>query len=160
LIWEWLCPRSGSENSLPPPEGLRVLEAAALRRARLAAGYPSIPDEFGPNDLPQEAGLEANAVSFTKGCYLGQEIMARLQAMGRVRRHLVRVAGPGTPPLSGAGILQAGKRCGEVRAAIDDTQGGWFGLALLQLLGLDSEAPLATAEGSPLINLDAKHTNL
>jgi folate-binding Fe-S cluster repair protein YgfZ len=83
--------------------------------------------------------LETVAVSFTKGCYLGQEVMARLHAMGQVRRRLVRVAGDGPAPSAGASLRHAAddKRAGELRAAVDDGRGGWIGLAMVNLLGLD-----------------------
>ncbi|MBC8010876.1 MAG: hypothetical protein H7067_12360, partial [Burkholderiales bacterium] len=73
--WEWLRPTGGG---VAGPAGLAELRSEELVRARIAAGVPAIPGEFGPEDLPQEAGLEAVAISFTKGCYLGQEVMARL----------------------------------------------------------------------------------
>lgn len=140
-VWEWLAP-AGVAFSAP---GLAELRAEDLARARIAAGVPAIPAEFGPNDLPQEAGLEAVAISFNKGCYLGQEVMARLHAMGQVRRRLLRVAGEGAAPAAGAGLLRAAdpKRVGELRAAVDDGRGGWIGLAMVNLLGLDASQPLS-----------------
>lgn len=136
MTWEWLRP-AGVGADLPT--GLAELRPEELVRARIAAGVPAIPGEFGPEDLPQEAGLETVAVSFSKGCYLGQEVMARLHAMGRVRRRLVRVAGDGPAPSAGASLHHAadGKRAGELRAAVDDGRGGWIGLAMVNLLGLD-----------------------
>jgi hypothetical protein len=135
-VWEWVRPAGKGATDGPEMEQLR---AEDLVRARIAAGVPAIPGEFGAADLPQEAGLEAVAVSFTKGCYLGQEVMARLHAMGRVRRRLLRVAGEGPAPAAGASLLEAveGKRLGELRAAVDDGAGGWLGLAMVNLLGLD-----------------------
>lgn len=139
-IWEWLRPAGGA--AVWPAE-LGELHERDLVRGRIAAGVPAIPGEFGPQDLPQEAGLEEVAVSFNKGCYLGQEVMARLHAMGRVRRRLLRVAGDGAAPAAGAGLVAAGvpeKKIGELRAAVDDGRGGWIGLAMVNLLGLDAAA--------------------
>jgi folate-binding protein YgfZ len=73
---EWVGRRQVAAALLPPPG--RELDAAQMKLLRLDAGIPAIPEEFGPADLPQEAGLEGVAVSFQKGCYLGQEVMARL----------------------------------------------------------------------------------
>ncbi len=141
-IWEWM--RSpGGAGAADASEALSAelgeLREEDLVRGRIAAGVPAIPGEFGAQDLPQEAGLEEVAISFTKGCYLGQEVMARLHAMGRVRRRLLRVAGEGGAPASGAGIFAdgaSGKAVGELRAAVDDGRGGWIGLAMVNLLGL------------------------
>lgn len=134
--WEWLRPAGGGAEW---PASLADLRPEELVRARIVAGVPAIPGEFGPEDLPQEAGLEVVAVSFTKGCYLGQEVMARLHAMGRVRRRLVRVAGEGAAPAAGASLHHGAdeKRAGVLRAAVDDGRGGWIGLAMVNLLGLD-----------------------
>ena len=66
---------------------------AELDSARVAAGVPAVPADCGANEFPQECGLEA-WVSYTKGCYLGQEVMARIQSMGSLRRILRRVTGP------------------------------------------------------------------
>lgn len=59
----------------------------ALRLGRVCAGVPSAAEEAGEGVLPQEAGLEP-LVSYRKGCYLGQEIMARIEARGKLRREL------------------------------------------------------------------------
>lgn len=121
--------------ALPPPAG-RELDAAQMKLLRLDAGLPAIPEEFGPADLPQEAGLEEVAVSFQKGCYLGQEVMARLKAMGQVRRQLWRVAGEGAPPPApGTPLRGVDERpAGELRGAAADGRGGWVGLAMINLL--------------------------
>lgn len=157
--WDWLrplrqSPPGAGATSPEPPAALGELSPIALHRARLAAGVPAIPAEFGPQDLPQEAALEELAVSFTKGCYLGQEVMARLHAMGQVRRRLLRVAGPGSAPAAGLELRQNDKRCGELRATVDDGREGWFGLAIVNLLGLDPAALLTTADQRPLRLLD------
>ncbi len=68
--------------------GGRELNETEVHLARIEAGIPAIPDELGPNDLPQEGFLEKDAVSFDKGCYLGQEVMARLRSLGGVKRRL------------------------------------------------------------------------
>lgn len=143
-VWDWVRP-VGAGGAVV--SGLGELRPEVLVRARLAAGVAAIPGEFGPADLPQEAGLETVAISFTKGCYLGQEVMARLHAMGQVRRRLVRVAGMGEEavPAVGAGLHQGAKRVGEVRAAVADGRGGWLGLAMVNLLGLDVGGGLAFA---------------
>lgn len=90
-------------------------------RWRFREGIPSIPRDLGPGDLPQEAGIERRAVSLTKGCYLGQEVMARLESMGQVRRRLVVLSGAGDPPDAGWDVVVNGKRVGEVRSSMGET---------------------------------------
>jgi folate-binding protein YgfZ len=146
---EWVARREVAA-ALPPPQG-RELDAAQMKLLRLDAGIPAIPEEFGPADLPQEAGLEGAAVSFQKGCYLGQEVMARLKAMGQVRRQLWRVAGEGNLiPAPGTPLRGAEDRpVGEVRGAAPDGRGGWIGLAMITLLH-------APADGRLLLPGDAR----
>jgi folate-binding protein YgfZ len=143
VVFEWLLP-SGSMVA----EGLVLLSADEMERARIAAGIPRVPQDIGPGDLPNEGGLEAIAVSYTKGCYLGQEVMARLKAMGTVRRRLVRVraAGRDVPAVPSA-LLQGEKRVGELRSAVADGTGGFMGLAMVTKLGLDPTVPLAPEPG-------------
>lgn len=68
--------------------GGRELNENEVHLSRIEARIPAIPDELGPNDLPQEGFLEKDAVSFDKGCFLGQEVMARLRSLGGVQRRL------------------------------------------------------------------------
>ncbi|MAH40257.1 MAG: hypothetical protein CML08_02500 [Puniceicoccaceae bacterium] len=55
---------------------------------RIASGFPLIPKEIGPNDLAAEGGLVPRAVSLNKGCFLGQEVVARLYHLGKAQRQL------------------------------------------------------------------------
>ena len=145
--WEWLSPA----DEAPDLAGIERLDTAVLARARVAAGVPLIPAEVGPGDLPNEAGLETEAISYTKGCYLGQEVMARLKSMGRVRRRLSRVSrsGAGSAPGCPATLWQGGKQVGELRVAVDDGAGGCAGLAMLNLFNLDAAAGLALSATGP-----------
>ncbi len=96
-----------------------------LDALRVAAGVPAVPADCGANEFPQECGLDA-WVSYTKGCYLGQEVMARIQSMGSLRRILRRVSGP----VSVGQELKTpeGKVVGTVRSAAGDA-----GLALVSV---------------------------
>lgn len=145
--WEWLKPVG---IALPGGE-VEEVSAEELERARMEAGIPAVPQDVGPGDLPNEAGLENDAISYTKGCYLGQEVMARLKTMGTVRRRLVRVRGSvsaSLPSALPAGLFHGEKRVGEVRSAVS-TEGGWIGLAMVSLLGLDAETVLSLTAGGP-----------
>jgi folate-binding protein YgfZ len=67
--------------------------AAAYERWRIEAGVPRMGVDVDDRTIPQEAGLEQDAVSFTKGCFVGQELVCRIDSRGRVNRHLRRLRG-------------------------------------------------------------------
>jgi folate-binding protein YgfZ len=72
------------------PEGrARRIGWHALNIARIEAGTPIYNIDFGPSNLPHETGVLKDRVSFTKGCYLGQEIVARMDALGNPKQKLV-----------------------------------------------------------------------
>ena len=144
VSYEWIAPAFAKDI-----EGeIASVSTEELERMRIAAGIPRVPADIGVGDLPNEGGLDAVAVSYTKGCYLGQEVMARLKAMGTVRRRLVRVRAAGrTPPAVPCALLQGEKRVGELRSAVSDGAGGFIGLAMLTKLGLDPAQPLAPEPG-------------
>jgi len=131
------------------------IDAARWEALRLEAGVIRVPEDLGSGELPNEGGLERDAISYTKGCYLGQETVARLRSMGQVRRRLHRVRGQGPAP--GAAVkdlFQAGRRVGELRSRADAPGGGFVGFALLTLLHLDSQRGLAVdAAGAESIRI-------
>lgn len=99
---------------------------AELDAWRVAAGVPAVPVDCGANEFPQECGLEP-WVSYAKGCYLGQEVMARIQSMGALRRVLRRVtSATGVSLSSDLELSVAGKPVGKVRSVA-----GARGLALV-----------------------------
>jgi folate-binding protein YgfZ len=109
-------------------EGLATARAGDVEALRIEGRYPAARD-IPPKTLPQELGRTAQAISFTKGCYLGQEVMARIQSMGSLRRILRRVESTdGTPLVAGSELSVAGKVIGKVRSAA-----GPLGLALVNL---------------------------
>ena len=61
---------------------------AAWEPLRIARGLPLWGNDVGPDTLPPEAGFESDAISSTKGCYIGQEVISRLRSVGHVNRHL------------------------------------------------------------------------
>lgn len=149
---EWIYPVAAGEPAWAAAlrASGRLLESEERDRQRIAAGIPAVPADIGPNDLPNEGGLETDALSYTKGCYLGQEVMARLKSMGQVRRRLVRVRGAGAePPVCPAAVFTEARQVGELRSAVRDGAGGWIGLALVSRLQVASGAALALAAGAP-----------
>ena len=88
---------------------------ADLDAARIRAGIPDVSRDGFVGTLPQEVGLDVKgplpAISYRKGCYVGQEIMARLEARGNTRYHLARLSGEGLPDRGE--VTQAGKVVGQ-----------------------------------------------
>jgi folate-binding protein YgfZ len=82
-----------------------TLGMKALDALRLEAGVPWFPLDFDDSVIPQEAAIEATHLSFTKGCYTGQEIVERVRSRGHVNRRRVRLAfATGEPPLPGTNL--------------------------------------------------------
>jgi folate-binding protein YgfZ len=85
----------------------RPIGWSAFNTARIEAGTPIFHIDFGPDSLPHETGLLHQAVSFTKGCYLGQEIVARMQNLGHPKRLLVGLRLPDHRlPIAGAQVFE------------------------------------------------------
>ncbi len=94
---------------------LRPCGEAAFHALRIEAGTPLFGVDFDERNLPQEVGRNERAISFTKGCYLGQETVARIDALGHVNQQLAGVRFSGdVPPNVGAELLHAGKNAGHV----------------------------------------------
>ena len=147
---EWIFPIAAGEASGAYTSGAAVLNDQEVARRRIAAGIPAIPIDVGLADLPNEAGLEADAISYVKGCYLGQEVMARLKSIGQVRRRLWRVHGDGMPPPSLPVPVFAGARqAGELRSAMSDGHDRWIGLAMVSLMHVAPGSVLALAPDGP-----------
>jgi len=97
-FWQWCTDQAGAA-----PMGFDVAEAL-----RIEAGIPAPATEINENVLPAETGQLARAVSFSKGCYLGQEVVERMRSRGVTARHLVRLTlTDPTPPPAGAEVLDA-----------------------------------------------------
>ncbi len=93
----------------------------ALEWARVEAGVPRFGADMDGRNLPPEAGLEARAISYRKGCYIGQEVIARIRTYGRVAKALrgLRLADdlPGLPS-RGSPLHHAGQEVGFVTSAV------------------------------------------
>ncbi|MBL8720772.1 MAG: hypothetical protein JNL79_32595 [Myxococcales bacterium] len=93
--------------------GLPRLEESAVEARRIAAGRAAFGVDFDEKNYVQECGLEARAVSFSKGCYLGQEVVCMLQMRGHVNKRLVQLAVP-TGIAPGAELTVDGQVVGAV----------------------------------------------
>lgn len=119
------------EDAVQRAGGMRV-DDAGFELARLRAGRARFGRDFGEQNYPQEAGLKQLAVSFNKGCYLGQEVVCTLESRGRLSRELVQLDAPASTQ------LQSGS---ELRDAQDHVVGHVTSAAL------DPDAPRMLALG-------------
>lgn len=111
--------------------GARPAGQQALELGRVLAGIPSAAYEAGEGVLPQEAGLEPR-VSYRKGCYLGQEIMARVEARGNLRRALQGLMLAGWPAGASREVLSDGKVVGRLGTVAEHPELGVVALAVLR----------------------------
>jgi len=88
----------------------------ALEMYRIARGVPRYGVDLRERDLPQETG-QSHALSFTKGCYIGQEIVERIRARGNVHRTFLGFEVEGAPPPPGTKVRANDKDVGEITSA-------------------------------------------
>jgi tRNA-modifying protein YgfZ len=113
----------------------QALEAAEVETFRVERGIPEWGHELSEDVIPNEAGLDQNAVSYTKGCYVGQEVISRLKSLGHVNRKLCGVQlVDGTVLSSGDKLLNdSGQQTGFITSAVKSAQvGAWIGLAYVK----------------------------
>ena len=120
-----------------------TLDAAELERRRIEAGVPRWRREIDERILPAEAGLEATHVSFSKGCYPGQEPVARLHFRGHPNRGL-RVVELAELPEYDTPLLYEGREVGRVTSAAQRDDGSVVALAYVRT-EVPDDAPLALA---------------
>jgi folate-binding protein YgfZ len=101
--------------------GGRTCGWEALETVRIEWGIPRFGQDMDESNLPPEAGIESRAVSYSKGCYIGQEVIARLRTYGQVAKSLrgLRLpAGWATRPARGDKLFADDKEVGQVTSAI------------------------------------------
>lgn len=106
--------------------------AEALDVLRLEAGIPMWGAELTEAVIPLEANLEGIALSFTKGCYPGQEIIARIHSRGRPAKHLAGIRFEGPPPIPGSPVEDEGETIGSITSAVHSPTLGGIALAYLR----------------------------
>jgi tRNA-modifying protein YgfZ len=126
------------------------LDGATFEALRIEAGTPISGRDVTPGHLPQEVGRDRLAINFVKGCYLGQETVARLDALGHVNRIFkgLRFAGSNIPP-AGTPLTFEGKAVGSVTSsAYSPGWGSPIGLGYVRVAQATAGTKLvATIEG-------------
>jgi aminomethyltransferase len=115
--------------------GARALDAATYEVLRVEQGYPAVRAEISTEYIPLEANLW-DAISFSKGCYVGQEIIARMESRGRLAKVLrgLRLPADVPAPAPGAPIKLAagGKEAGDLTSVVASPRFGRIGLAYVR----------------------------
>jgi folate-binding protein YgfZ len=154
--WDLLAPREvlykiGQELEA---QGIEAGAKEAFQAVRIILGIPGVPRDAGPGDLPQETGLDLHAVSYDKGCYIGQEIMQRLHTQAHVTRNLWQVGwdvkvtrqdGEETVPL-----YADDAPAGELRSFVLNESGG-LGLAMLKNRAVAGQPLLSFSPKGPKV---------
>jgi tRNA-modifying protein YgfZ len=111
--------------------GVESVSEEAAECVRIEAGRPRLGFDMDSETMPQEAGINDRAVSFTKGCYVGQETVARLHYKGKPNRHL-RGLRLSEPAERGSEILLGEKTVGRLGSTCVSPRLGPIGLALVR----------------------------
>lgn len=136
----------GPEVSVP--QGIEVGDPLAFESQRIALGIPMMGSEITEATIPNEVGVVDVSADFNKGCYVGQELVARVDSRGNnTPRRLERAAGSGSPPAIGASIVVAESEAG-VLTSVAPSNDGWVGLASIKR---GTEVPgVGTLDGQPV----------
>jgi len=123
------------KNVVPQLLKESILPAGEVENFRIERGIPEWDHELNEEVIPNEAGLDQSAVSYTKGCYVGQEIISRLKSLGHVNRKLC-----GLQLIEGSVLTRgdklvndSGQPTGFVTSAVMSSKlGAWIGLAYIK----------------------------
>jgi folate-binding protein YgfZ len=119
------------EEDLEGDPAVTPVSFEALEVLRAESGIPRFGVDFGPENFPQETGF-ADAVSYTKGCYLGQEVVARIHYRGGVQKMLRGLLFDGPAPAPGTPVLHDGREAGKATTVVDSPPFGRpIGLGIL-----------------------------
>jgi folate-binding protein YgfZ len=128
-------------------DGIEVATADDAEAARIMHYLPRYGDEIDERSLPQET-QQMRALHFSKGCYLGQEIVERIRSRGHVNRALMGFHGEsGNAPPAGSIVIAIGKEAGEVASAVA-VDGRFYGLAYVRVASA-KPGDLVGIEGRP-----------
>lgn len=142
-----LLPPSESADEIAQQLASQSIEAAdeaGFHQQRVRCGFPWYGIDLDETNLPQEAARNSLAISFTKGCYLGQETVARLDALGQVQKKLVRWVIADAVPEPGASLECEGKTVGRLTSVTADEGTGAIAIGFARRTHFE---PGATATG-------------
>lgn len=131
---------------LEPPRDNEHVDAIAHERRRIEAGIPAMGSELDESTIPAEAGIVNRSVSFTKGCYTGQELVARVDSRGdNTPRRLRIIEGNSPLPEVGAELLGEDKPAGVI-TSVASSGDDWIALGYVRRSFLDQSDLLLDGE--------------
>lgn len=151
LAWEVEAPIRGyrllldGEHQAPTGdawEGWEDGAAAAYEILRVEAGSPAFGSEITEDSIPLEVGLR-EAVSFSKGCYIGQEIIARMESRARLAKRLIGVRLEGPAEVE-APLRQGNRTVGTLTSVVESPRLGWIALASVKPEALEKDSGRVT----------------
>lgn len=135
------------------PDGVDVGEAEAFEAQRIGLRWPAMGAEIGESTIPAEVGTVNESADFTKGCYVGQELVARVDSRGsNTPRKIHGASGEGLKPELGAELMLEGEVIGLVTSAASLSTGGWVGLASIKR---SAETPCVAKVGDEVAEVAA-----
>ncbi|MCA9908421.1 MAG: glycine cleavage system protein T, partial [Anaerolineae bacterium] len=135
--WALIVPSEGAAAvwtallALGEVDGLRPAGSLVYHALRVRAGRPAAHSELTDAFIPLELGLW-DEVNFTKGCYTGQEIIARMESRGRLARTLVRLR-LSTAQTAPADLLLAGRSAGTLTSSVTTPDGEYLGIGVVRM---------------------------
>jgi folate-binding protein YgfZ len=133
--------------------GLTEMNDELYDEKRIDLGIPAFGKEMTELTNPLECGMD-EYVSFTKGCYIGQEVIARLDTYDKISKHLVKLEAENDIPDIAAKIISEDKECGFVTSAFKNS-----GLGFVKTLFLDYSKKYSIKHNGSIINVNLKPIN-
>ncbi len=128
----------------------KMWDISALEILRVEAGIPRFGVEMNEETLPPEAGIEKIAISYTKGCYIGQEVIARIKSVGHVNRSLVRLK-LSDEAEHGDSLVYHEKEVGKLGSVVVSPRFGRIGLAIVRCEASKPNTPLISPHGEAMV---------
>ena len=132
---------------------IQPVNDAEYNSLRIELGIPEIPDDINEDINPLECGL-SKYVSFTKGCYIGQEVVARLDTYDKINKHLVGIkfSDREISGLRNSKLYDEKNECGYVTSTAQSKKFGYIGLGYVKTQFLDYEKSYHVNPENKIIN--------
>lgn len=115
------------------PSGIEVGDPAGFEAQRITLRWPVMGADIFESTIPAELGIVNESTDFTKGCYVGQELVARIDSRGsNTPRKMHRVSGGGAMPATGSDLTVSGDAIGVLTSVAATSNGGWVALASIK----------------------------